>query len=175
MVRHHLPTFRYQEDTGSHDLTAARCALDDTTNPGSRSLRMEGLSRDHTQNEHLPSSFEGRPQSDRARSVQCHWESRCSKKVERTHRCLRGRWLRFRKQRTGAAHGWRSISSSTGSWRTRLTGSEAGQGGEALLQLLLSAPSPPPASPCTPWRTSSLKYISFHSCIMVPQNSGNPI
>lgn len=27
----------------------------------------------------------------------------------------------------------------------------------------------------TPLRTSSLKYISFYSCIMVPQNPGNPI
>lgn len=60
------------------------------------------------------------------------------------------------------------ISSSTGSWR-RLRGGEVG--GEQLPTLS----APPPPGPCTPLRTSSLKYISFHSCIMVPQNPGNPI
>lgn len=61
--------------TGSRDSTAALCAPDETTNPGGTSLRMEGLSRDCNQNEHLPSSSEGRAQSDGARSVQCHQKS----------------------------------------------------------------------------------------------------
>jgi hypothetical protein len=48
-------------------------------------------------------------------------------------------------------------------------------GREELLLYTISASLLPLPNSFTLLRTSSLKYISFHSCIMVPQNPGNPI
>lgn len=79
----------------------------------------------------------------------------------------------FRQQREQAAYGRGCFFSFTGSWRMRLRKKEAGWAKRSISPLHTLGSSP--SSSFTPLRTSSLKYISFHSCIMVPQNPGNPI
>lgn len=137
---------------------------------GAASLRTEGLSRGLNQNEHLPSSSEGRAHRVMGRSVPCHQESALAGK--RVKRGTRGRWLRFRWHERGEPPKRRGGESL----HPAAEGNQPERGIEELAAQSGSPLSLLPLCNCiTPLRTSSLKYISFHSCIMVPQNPGNPI